>query len=239
MCGRIILSSAPHVLAETFFLDMVPDLVPRFNIAPGQKIAAVMGQAAGPGRLIRMFDWGLVPPFSRDPDTGPKLVNARGETITRKPAFAESFVKRRCLIPIDGFYEWQKRDGVKQPFVFRRKDRSVFALAGVWARWEYPGQRALETCTIVTCEANSLMRPIHHRMPVILPPSDWRLWLDLDEKQAEACSALLRPAMSQELLAYPVTCKVNRPEFDQPECLDAIWDDGPAQLNLFGNPGSD
>lgn len=236
MCGRIMLTSPPHVLAEAFYLDLVPDLAPRFNIAPGGPLAAVLPQPDGPGRIIRLLDWGLVPPWSRNPSGGPKLINARGETITGKPAFAESFIHRRCLIPVDGFYEWQKRGKDRQPFLMRRKDKGVFALAGVWARWEYPGQRTLETCAVVTTEANSLMRPIHHRMPVILPPGDWKLWLDLDPAKADLCLALLRPAPVEDLLAYPVTPRVNRPEFDRPECAEPVWDDGPGQLNLFGGP---
>ncbi len=233
MCGRIILSSAPHVLAEKFFLDMVPDLLPRYNIAPASDIAGVVTNPHSDGRLVKMFRWGLVPPWNPGPEVGAKMINARSETVLEKPSFREAFTSRRCLIPVDGFYEWQKRDGAKQPYLFWRKDRSVFALAGLWERWEYPGDRKLETCTILTTTANSTMRPIHHRMPVVLPEKDWKIWLDLSPDKAGQLTKLLRPCAADVLLAHPVTRLVNKPDFDQPECLLPVWDDPQGQMNLF------
>lgn len=234
MCGRINLTAAPHVLAERFYLDVVPDLVPRYNIAPGQDVAAVVPNPRSEGRLLRTFRWGLVPPWSRDPAGGPKLINARSETVRQKRAFREAFARRRCLVPVNGFYEWQRRDGGSQPFLIRRRDRDVFALAGIWERWEYPGGQVLETCSILTTAANAVVRPLHHRMPVIVPAGDWRLWFSLDEAQQEAVAALLRPAPADLLLAHPVTARVGNPAFDDPACLEPVEDDRRGQLNLFG-----
>jgi putative SOS response-associated peptidase YedK len=234
MCGRIVLSSAPHVLAEKFYLDMVPDLLPRYNIPPTTNIAAVVPNPHSEGRLVRMFRWGLVPPWSKGPEVGARMINARSETVRDKPAFHKAFAHRRCLIPVDGFYEWQKRGKEKQPFLFRRRDGDVMALAGLWEKWEYPGGRELETCTILTTAANSVMRPIHHRMPVVLPERDWKIWLDLDADQAQRLHALLEPCPAELLVAHPVSPQVNRPQFDGPACLEPIWDDRGGQMNLFG-----
>lgn len=233
MCGRIILSSAPHVLAEKFYLDMVPDLLPRYNIAPTTDIPAVVPNPKTTGNLIRMFRWGLVPPWSPGPEVGAKMINARSETVLEKPSFREAFAKRRCLIPVDGFYEWQKRDKVKQPFLFQRKDLSVFALAGLWEQWEYPGGHKLDTCSILTTAANSTMRPIHHRMPVILPEKDWKVWLELNEEKASTLTGLLKPCAAELLLAHPVSTRVNKPVNDDPSCLEPVWDDPQGQMNLF------
>jgi len=233
MCGRIILTSAPHILAEKFFLDMVPEVVPRFNIAPASDIAGVVANPRSVGRLVRMFRWGLVPPWSSGPEVGAKMINARSETVLEKPSFKEAFLGRRCLIPVDGFYEWQKREDGKQPFLFRRKDHSVFALAGLWEQWKDKEGRELETCTILTTAANATMRPIHQRMPVVLPESDWKAWLDLPADQAKQLMKLLRPCAPDVLLAHPVTRQVNKPAFDQPDCLEPVWDDPEGQMNLF------
>ncbi len=137
-------------------------------------------------------------------------------------------------MPVNGFYEWQKDGRSSRPYLFRRRDHDVFALAGIWERWEYPGQQVLETCSILTTAANAVMRPIHHRMPVILPEADWRLWFDLDEARQEAVAALLRPAPADLLIAHPVTPRVNSPAFDDPACLEPVDDDRKGQLNLFG-----
>jgi len=233
MCGRIILTSAPHILAEKFFLDMVPEVVPRFNIAPASDIAGVVANPRSVGRLVRMFRWGLVPPWSSGPEVGAKMINARSETVLEKPSFKEAFLGRRCLIPVDGFYEWQKREDGKQPFLFRRKDHSVFALAGLWEQWKDEEGRELETCTILTTAANATMRPIHQRMPVVLPESDWKAWLDLPADQAKQLMKLLRPCAPDVLLAHPVTRQVNKPAFDQPGCLEPVWDDPEGQMNRF------
>lgn len=234
MCGRIVLSSAPHQLAERFFLDMVPELQPRFNLSPGQDIAAVVANPNSEGRLIQMLKWGLELPWKQGRQNGPKLINARSETVLEKPAFHDAFRQRRCLIPVDGFYEWKKRSNGRQPFYFSAKDKQPLALAGIWSSHEYPGNHLVSSCSILTTDANSLMRPVHHRMPAILPESDWKFWLDLPADKAEDLLALLKPLPSDLLMAWPVSRKVNSPAFDQPQCIEPIWDDQGGQLNLFG-----
>lgn len=233
MCGRIVLSVAPHRIAEEFFLDMVPETAPRWNIAPTQDILGVVPNPASEGNVARPFRWGLVPHWSEGPDTAARMINARSETVLEKGAFRESFRQRRCLVPVDGFYEWQKRPDGKQPFVFRRRGGDLFALAGIWDRWEYPGGKVLESCSILTTAANGIMRPVHHRMPVILDPAVWTDWLRTPADQAEDLRGLLAPAPSGILRAAPVSRQVNSPSCDEPSCVEPIWDDPGGQMNLF------
>lgn len=234
MCGRVVLSSAPHQLAERFFLDMVPELLPRFNISPGQDIPAVVPNPRSEGRLIQLLKWGLELPWAQANHNGPKLINARGETVLEKPAFRDAFLHRRCLVPVDGFYEWQKRSDGRQPYYFSARDRKTMALAGIWASHEYPGGHVVNSCSILTTAANSLMRPVHHRMPVILPAGDWKFWLDLPAEKAETLLGLLRPLPPELMQSWPVSRQVNSPSFDQPSCVQPVWDDQGGQLNLFG-----
>ena len=234
MCGRITLTSAPHEIAERFFLDVVPQLAPHFNISPGQDICAVVPNPETDGRLARFFKWGLELPWMKGPQPGPKLINARSETVEEKPAFRDAFAQRRCLIPINGFYEWQKRGDGKQPFYFSGRRDRLLAVAGLWESHEYPGGRRVDSCTILTCPANPVMRPVHHRMPVILPDRDWAFWLSLDDSQKDRLRQLLQPAPTDMLQAWPVTRRVGSPAFDDPSCVEPIWDDPDGQLNLFG-----
>lgn len=232
MCGRINLTAAPHALAETFFLDQVPVVEPRYNISPGQDIGAVTPDPDSRGRLFRPLRWGLIPPGERSLQPGPRLINARSETVNTKRSFADSFAHRRCLVPVTGFYEWKKTPKGPRPYLFRRPDAGLFALAGLWSRWERPGGAIEDSCTILTTAANSLMRPIHHRMPVILPAGDWDFWLDLDPEKADLLLDRLRPAEPDSLVRHPVTPRVNRPDFDEPACLEPVAEDD-GQLQLF------
>lgn len=234
MCGRIVLSSPPAVIAARFFLDAVPELAARYNICPGTDIAAIVPNPLSEGNLLRTLNWGLQPPWERDPDKSPKLINARSETVAGKAAFKEAFRQRRCLVPVDGFYEWQRRPEGNQPFYFSGKDGAPLALAGLWERHEYPGKRILESCTILTTAANKLMRPVHHRMPVILPEEDWKFWLRLEPEKSESLLEKLIPAPEDLLRSWPVSREVNRPAHDDPSCIEKIWDDRGGQLNLFG-----
>ncbi len=233
MCGRIVLSSPPAVIAARFFLDQVPELEARYNISPGQEIAAVIPNHLSAGSILRMFKWGLELPWEKSPKVGPKLVNARSETVNDKTAFRDAFAQRRCLIPVDGFYEWNKRPNGSQPFFFSRKDKRPFALAGLWERYEYPGGHILESCTILTCAANKLMRPIHRRMPVVLPEADWQFWLSIDSKNAHHLNEIMKPDSTDFLQAWPVSRNANNTANDDPELLKQIWDDEEGQFNLF------
>lgn len=234
VCGRIVLSSPPAVVAARFFLDNVPELEARYNICPGQNIAAVIPNPHSAGSILRMFKWGLELPWDKGPQNGPKLVNARSETVNEKAAFRDAFSQRRCLIPVDGFYEWNKRPDGSQPFFFSQKDRRPFALAGLWERHEYPGGRILESCTILTTAANKLMRPIHHRMPVVLPEADWKFWLSIEPGKASHLSDIMKPDSTDLLQAWPVSRDANSNQNDGPQLLERVWDKKDGQFNLFG-----
>jgi putative SOS response-associated peptidase YedK len=180
-------------------------------------VAAVVEQDEK--RKLEMLRWGLIPSWAKDPEIGNRMINARGETVSEKPSFRKAFKVRRCLILADGFYEWQKTDNGKQPYHVRMQDGSPFAFAGLWEFWNGGGDE-MRTCAIITTEANDLMNEIHHRMPVILPPEDYDLWLDLDFDEKEPLTSLLRPCPDEAMEAYPVSRKVNRPANDEPGCIE-------------------
>jgi putative SOS response-associated peptidase YedK len=217
MCGRYTLKTPADVLAERFDLDEYPSsLTPNYNIAPTQEVAAVVEEDEK--RKLELFRWGLVPSWAKDPAIGNKMINARAETVSEKPSFRSAFKKRRCLIVADGFYEWQKSDNGKQPFYIRMKDSSPFAFAGLWESWD-KGEE-IRSCSIITTDANDLMNEIHHRMPVILPPENYGVWLDPDFDEKEALSDLLRPYPSEEMKAYAVSRRVNRPSNNEPSVIE-------------------
>jgi putative SOS response-associated peptidase YedK len=154
---------------------------------------------------------GLVPSWAKDVSIGAKLINARSETVTEKPSFREAFKKRRCIIPADGFYEWQRTGGKKQPFFFQMQDEHPFGFAGLWEKWKAIDGQVLETCTILTTEANEVLKPVHDRMPLILHPDDYELWLDADLRKLDLAKELLRPFPASEMIAYPVSPSINSP----------------------------
>jgi putative SOS response-associated peptidase YedK len=220
MCGRYTLRSPGPLIARIFGLAADPGLAPRYNIAPSQAVAVVR-QADGERRLD-MLRWGLVPSWARDPSMGNRMINARGETVHDKPAFRTAFRRRRCLVPADGFYEWQQQDHGKQPFYIRMREERPFAIAGLWEHWTGPDGEPLETCTLITTAPNELLAPIHDRMPVILPPAAWTTWLDPDNQDTELLRALLLPYPANDMTAYPVGRRVNNPRSDDPECIAAV-----------------
>ncbi|HNQ24722.1 MAG TPA: SOS response-associated peptidase [Phycisphaerae bacterium] len=235
MCGRFTLTTPADVVAAVFRLLHEPQWQPRYNIAPTQPVGVVrhQGGTATPtpaaasgahpsgeeGRRFDLLRWGLVPRWAKEPDGGVLMINARAEGIASKPAFRAAVRFRRCLIPADGFFEWQKLQRRKQPFYIRRRDASVFAFAGLWEHWEGPDGAVIESCTIITTEANDVVRPLHDRMPVILAPAEYELWLDPQVQDAQRVLPLLRPCPSEALEAYPVSAQVNRPTTDRPECV--------------------
>jgi putative SOS response-associated peptidase YedK len=210
MCGRFAQRSNPKRLAKEFKVAEVPDVEARYNIAPTQEILGVVESADG--REMKFFKWGLIPSWAKDTSMGARLINARSETVAEKPAFGQAFKERRCIIPADGFYEWQRTNGKKQPFFFQMKDESPFGFAGLWERWQGVGQQVIESCTILTTEANEILRPVHDRMPVILSPDDYELWLDEDLRKRELLKDLLRPYPAEEMLSYPVSTAINSPQ---------------------------
>jgi putative SOS response-associated peptidase YedK len=210
------LATPPEAVAALFELPSVPDLPPRYNVAPSQPIPVVGPKADGSGRGLVLMRWGFVPRWAKAPD-GPHPINAKAETLLERPMFREAFRMRRCLIPADGWYEWAKAGPKKQPYHFRRRDRAPFALAGLWDRWDGPGGPLL-SCCVLTTEANELAKPVHDRMPVLIDPGDFGRWLD-PGSQPDTLRRLLRPYPSELLEAVAVGTRVNNPKFDGPECL--------------------
>ncbi len=226
MCGRFTQFHSAQAIAETFHLADVPELAPHYNIAPTQAIATVRQPAPNAKRQFRFLRWGLIPSWSKDPAIGARLINARAETVAEKPSFRSAFRHRRCLILADGFYEWQRQDGQKQPFYFHLQDHEPFAFAGLWEQWQSPAGEAVETCTILTTAANEVLEPVHDRMPVILPPDNYTIWLDPELQTVSQLQSLLRPYPADQMIAYPVSRAVNRTSFDDPDCIQPLAADG-------------
>ncbi len=224
MCGRFTLTSTPELLARRFGLEEPPsELVPRFNIAPNQDVATIRAREDGT-RVLEMRRWGLVPAWARDPKIGNRMINARSETVSEKPAFREAYRRRRCLVPADGFYEWRKLGKVKQPYRITLADGGPFAFAGLWERWRAPDGQAVSSFTIITTEANPLLRPIHDRMPVILDPADYDAWLDTAGVGPDQAARRLRPYPDAGLVAVPVSTRVNSPKNDDAACIVPLED---------------
>jgi putative SOS response-associated peptidase YedK len=197
----------------------VPDLPPRYNVAPTQEAAVVRVVAPGEPRRLDLLRWGLIPYWAEDASIGNRMINARSESVAEKPAYRRSFRRQRCLIPTDGFYEWQKAGKLKQPFHIRRKDRHPFAFAGLWERWRDPDKKLIDSFTILTTDANELIRPLHNRMPVIIDRKDFDLWLDPDAKDPAPLLALLVPAPVDGMETVPVSRAVNNPSHDAADCI--------------------
>ena len=233
MCGRYVQASSPDLLAERFGVDEVriDDHEPHYNVAPRAEVPAVR-QRKGV-KVLSQLRWGLVPSWAKDPKVGDRQINARAESVDDKPAYRTAFAKRRCLIPADGFYEWQKLPAKrKQPMFIHLRTGEPMAFAGLWEIWKDPEAEGedegwLRTCAIVTTDANELLAPIHDRMPVILPESVWDTWLD-PEADPDQLRGLLVPARDDDLVVYPVSPLVNKADNDGPELVQPFEPD--AQL---------
>jgi putative SOS response-associated peptidase YedK len=217
MCGRFVTASPPADLADYLRVDEIRTeaLDPSWNIAPTDPVYAV-AEARDKRRLLGSYTWGLVPSWAKDANGGAKMINARAETVTKK--FKAAFERRRCLVPADGFYEWEKREVngklVRQPYFIRRADGTPIVFAGLWEVWWPPGvdrdaSEPLRTCTIITTEANDLLRPVHDRMPVLLAPSDWDAWLDRGNDDIGSLRSLLVPFDPRALEMFEVSTRVN------------------------------
>jgi putative SOS response-associated peptidase YedK len=219
MCGRFTLRSSPRAVAEAFGLSDIPDFEPRYNIAPTQPVAAIRLQEGH--RQLSFLHWGLIPSWALDPSIGNRMINARAEGLADKPSFRSAFKKGRCLVVADGFYEWQKAGKAKQPFYITLKDERPFAFAGLAEHWHRGGQ-VIDSCTIVTTEPNELMADIHDRMPVILSPDDYDLWLDPEFQGKDKLLSMLRPCAADGMTAYPVNTVVNSPKNEKAECVEPV-----------------
>jgi len=225
MCGRFTLIDPEQALTVQFNLPGTPGLKPRYNIAPTQPVVAVRLAPDGGDREATLLTWGLVPFWARDPAIGARMINARAETVAEKPAFRAAFRRRRCLIVADGFYEWQKPAGgrgSKQPYYVRLREGRPFAFAGLWEHWEGTDGSAIESCTLLTTEPNDLLQAVHNRMPVILSPQDYDLWLDTTVQGSDPLGPLLRPYPAEEMEAYAVSRLVNSPQNDDPRCIEPL-----------------
>jgi putative SOS response-associated peptidase YedK len=217
MCGRYTLSTPAGRLADEFQLDAAAvDIVPSYNVAPTQQVAAVLKDEGG--RRLEMLRWGLVPSWADDPEIGARMINARSETAPEKPSFRRAFRSKRCLIAADGFYEWKRENGSKQPYYFRMQDGRPFAFAGLWESWEKGGEGTLRTCAILTTRANSVLSGVHERMPVILPSDAYNAWLDPDA-DGEELGELMIPYPGDDLEAYAVSRFVNSPRNNDERCI--------------------
>jgi putative SOS response-associated peptidase YedK len=208
MCGRFVQKSDLRLIAPLFRAALESDVPPSYNITPRNPVAVVMEKGQ---RKIVTMRWGLVPHWAKDETIGNKLINARSETVTEKPSFKDSFKKRRCLIIADGFYEWQGSGLAKKPFFICMKDDTPFGMAGLYDVWTNPAGEKVTTCTIITTEANEIMKPIHHRMPVILEPKNYDVWLDAEKIADANLQTILRPCDSGMLKAFEVGLEVNNP----------------------------
>jgi putative SOS response-associated peptidase YedK len=219
MCGRFTLASSGEAIATLFDLSEVPAVAPRYNIAPTQPVAAVRASHQDGGRELTYLLWGLIPPWAQDPAIGSRMINARAETAAEKPSFRGALKYRRCLVPADSFYEWRKLDGRKQPVRIHLKSGEPFAIAGLWERWSSPDGSEIESCTLLTTEPNELLEVVHNRMPVIVAPADFDLWLDEKVQRAEEIRHLLRPFPAGAMAFHPVSAYVNSPANEGPDCI--------------------
>ena len=222
MCGRFTLSVEPAAIADHFGLDEAPELRARFNVAPGQSIATIFLSGEDHRTVLSWRRWGLVPSWAKDQKIGSRLINARAETVSEKPSFRTALRRRRCLVPADGFYEWAGTKGSKQPYFIGLDGRAPFAFAGLWERWTDPEGEALESCTLLTTEATEHLSGLHGRMPVIVDPNDYGLWMDPDVQEPDLVSPVIDRNLGGTLNFYPVSAHVNDVRHDDPRCLEAI-----------------
>jgi putative SOS response-associated peptidase YedK len=237
MCGRYVLKRKDlEELLRTFGIRSLEEFHTRFNIAPTTTVPGIRARDAGAAEAVG-FKWGLVPSWSRDPNGGARLANARAEGIAAKSAFRHAFRRKRCLVPASGFYEWQTIGRGKQPWFFARRDEQPFVFAGLWESWRGVDGVELETCALITTEPNDLVRRIHDRMPVILSRSDAEVWLDPRVTEPERLAPLLRPYPAAEMKGTPVSPRVNSVMNDDPGCIEPValppaGDPPPSQLSL-------
>jgi putative SOS response-associated peptidase YedK len=236
MCGRIIVKAKVHEYVSVFDVLNVPALTPSYNVAPTQLVPVVRLKPEVKTREMVMLKWGLIPAWAKEAAIGNGMINARADTVAEKPAYRHAFRRRRCLMVADGFYEWQKANGKKQPYFIGMKDESPFAFAGLWECWKDPANGPVESCALITTDANDLVRPIHDRMPVILQRNDYAKWLDPEVEDAAELQELLVPFPAEGMKAYPASTFVNKPQNNSPECLAPIKVESPPaspRKNLF------
>lgn len=219
MCGRYRLSRKKQLVKEYF--DAVsdePEWTPRYNIAPTQPVPVIRQNPKEPRREMSMMHWGLIPSWAKDSSGATRMINARSETAATIPAFRDPFKSRRCLIPADGFYEWQRTGKTKQPYCFEVNEGGLFAFAGLWDRWKDADGKTIETCLILTTTPNAVSSAVHGRMPVILDPDSYDLWLDPGMTNVRTASDMLKPYDARLMRCYPVSTRINHVSNDDEQC---------------------
>ena len=223
MCGRYTLTASPEAIRNFFRYAERPNFPARYNIAPTQPIAVV--RLINGQRQFALMRWGLLPSWVKDPKAFSLIVNARGESVIEKPAFRAAMKRRRCLIPADGFYEWKAGGPRKQPYYIHARSGGPLAFAGLWETWTGPNGEELDTVAIITTDANRTVSPLHDRMPVIVPPEAFDLWLDSDHADATTAAALITPAPDSLLEVWPVSTDVNRVANDNAHLIQQVAED--------------
>jgi putative SOS response-associated peptidase YedK len=221
MCGRFTFAISPELLAEVFGVPVLEEIPHRYNIAPSQPVP-IIREAATDGRYLSSIRWGLVPHWAKDPSIGNRMINARCETVHEKPAFRQAIRARRCIVPASGFFEWAASPEGKSPHYVTMRDGSPLAFAGIWDSWKTPEGEILETCAILTTTANSLMAPLHDRIPVLLHPSEFELWLDRSMNNPEKLQRLYQSYPAELLQEREVSSMVNNPTHDTPENITPV-----------------
>lgn len=223
MCGRFTLQHSTEAVAARFGVqEKLLELTPRYNIAPSQQVAVVTQEREFKVRYLEGFQWGLVPFWAKEAEVGPRLINARAESVADKPAFKYAFTRRRCIIPADGFYEWLRDGDERIPVYFYPAQDELFAFAGLWEERQRPDGSVLRSCAIITTAANRLVDPVCTRMPVILRPQDEEFWLDPNARNIPELRRLLRPYPDNKMVGWQVSQHVNSPFFDDPECIEPV-----------------
>lgn len=220
MCGRFVIELSAELLAEVFGLATVPEIRPSYNVAPTQIVPVV--REVSDHRSLVQLKWGLVPPWAKDPGIGSQMINARSETVAQKPSFRHAIKYHRCIVPVSGWYEWQHVERAKIPYYFHLKDGRPLGLAGIWEEWRAPDGTLLDTFSILTTAANEIVAPVHDRMPVVVPPDAYSIWLSKHHTDPAQLEPLYPPVPISGLEVYPVSDYVNSPRNNSPECIRRI-----------------
>jgi putative SOS response-associated peptidase YedK len=234
MCGRYRLSRRKENIEEHFDSSGEDDWIPRYNIAPTQPVPIIRQNPKEPRRELSLVRWGLIPAWAKDSSGAARMINTRSETAAATPAFRDAMTNRRCLIPADGFYEWQRTAKAKQPYCFEINGGELFAFAGLWDRWKHPSGQWVKSCSILTTTPNAVTSAVHDRMPVILNHADYDLWLDPGMTNAEAVSEMLKPYDPRTMRCYPVSTRVNHVANDDVACSTPV-ELTEAQAGLFSH----
>ena len=233
MRGRYRLSRRKQIIEEHFdCLSGDEDWTPRYNVAPTQPVPVIRQNPREPARQLSQLRWGLIPSWAKDPSVAAQMINARSETAATKPVFRDALKSRRCLIPADGFYEWMRTGKTRQPYCFEVNNGELFAFAGLWDRWKDPNGNWIRTCSILTTTPNAVTSNVHDRMPVILDPENYDLWLDPGMNNTDAVCDLLQPFDARRMRCYPVSTRINHAATDDAECSTPV-ELPPIQNRLF------